>query len=236
MGIKLEWEKFAPLMGTWADKIEPLFPLLSPVYEELKEQGRRGKKIFPAWQNVFKAFEKTDINNLKAVVCGICPYHSMTKDKTIVADGLAMSCSNTMELQPSLEQWYSALQAEYPNEEIIKNPDLTYLAKEGVLLFNMALTVENLKALSHNELWQPFIKAVFEEIIGPTGVPVILLGKEAHIARKWCAPFQWVFPISHPASAAYSQTEWSSEGTLKKVEKIVRENNNYKLKWMTYEK
>src|SRR5689334_19491847 len=156
--MSLNKEKFIPLFGTWGDKLSPHFSLLEPVYEELKELSRREKKIYPAWENTFKAFEKTNVDEINAVVCGICPYHSSYKGE-IVADGLALSCSNTMELQPSLVKWYEGLEKEYKVKSD-RNPNLDFLAEQGILLFNMALTVQDRMALVHNELWRPFIKAV----------------------------------------------------------------------------
>jgi uracil-DNA glycosylase len=220
-------EKF----GTWAGKIQPLFPLLEPILEELQALSKRGKKIYPTSDQTFRAFQETDFNNLKAVVLGISPYHTCTKEKVVIADGIALSCSNTNKEQPSLEKWYDALQKEYPQEVIIRNTDLTYLCKEGILMLNIALTVEAMKPLSHNDLWQPFIKALFTDVISLTGVPIVLLGKEAKIADKWRNAFQWCFKVDHPASAAHSQTDWDSEGFFKNVAKIVKDNNGHDLKW-----
>lgn len=228
--MKLSKEKFEPLFGTWWSKIEPCFELLDPIYSELKMLSQRGKKIFPLCENTFKAFEYCDFSKLKLVVCGIGPYHTM-KDKKVVADGIALSCSNLGVEQPSLTKWYDALEKEYPNERVTRKTDLKFLCEQGVLMFNIGLTVEAMKPLSHNDLWKPFIKSVFENVIATSGVPVILLGKESHLAAKWLAPFQWHFEISHPASAAYNNSDWNSEGVFKKVQRIIKENYNEDLKW-----
>jgi len=98
-------------------------------------------------------------------------------------------------------------------------------------MYNFGLTVENQKALCHNELWEPFTKAFISEIIGPSGVPVILLGREVKKVEKWLYPFQYCFKIDHPASAAYSETDWDSEGVFKKTSQIIKANNNINIKW-----
>ena len=49
--------------------------------------------------------------------------------------------------------------------------------------------------------------------------------------EKWLYPFQYCFKIDHPASAAYSETDWDSEGVFKKVKGIVKENNNIDITW-----
>lgn len=227
----LDKEKFKPMFHeSWWEKIEPRFELLDPIYAEIKELSERGKSIFPAWQDVFRAFEYTDLRTLKAVVCGIGPYHTM-KNKEIVADGVALSCSKLGIEQPSLTKWYDAMEKEYPEEKVTRETDLKFLCEQGVFMFNLGLTVESMKPMSHNDLWKPFIKFIFEDIISITGVPVILLGKEAHVVEKWLAPFQWSFKISHPASAEYSGGEWDSEGVFKKVERIVFDNTKEKINW-----
>ena len=55
-----------------------------------------------------------------------------------------MSCSVTGYIQPSLKQLYSALEREYNQAPgtYSSTPDLSYLAEQGVLLLNAALTTE----------------------------------------------------------------------------------------------
>ena len=229
--MNLDFEKNKHLFGTWERVISPIFHLLNPIYEELQGLSKRGKKIFPHYEQTFRCFQETDYNNLRAVVVDLCPYHSMTKEKIIVADGIPLSCSNTNKEQPSLTKWYDALEREFSKETIIRDTNLSYLGKQGILMYNFALTVESMKASSHNKLWEPFTKSFIEEIISITGVPVILLGKEVHKVEKWLAPFQWCFKLDHPASAAYSETDWETNGTFEKVRRIVWDNNKEELKW-----
>jgi uracil DNA glycosylase len=229
--MNLNWEKNREKFGTWERVIAPIFPLLNPIYEELQALSKRGKKIFPESHNTFRVFQECDYNNLKCVVILLCPYHSMTREKVIVADGIPLSCSNTNKEQPSLTKWYDALEKEFPNETIIRDTSLSYLGKQGILMYNFGLTVESMKATSHNKLWEPFTKAFIEQVIAITGVPVILCGKEVHKVEKWLAPFQWCFKLDHPASAAYSESDWDTEGVFKNVQKIVWDNNKEELKW-----
>jgi uracil DNA glycosylase len=164
----------------------------------------------------------------------MCPYHTL-KSGNPVADGLLMGCRNTMELQPSLKQFYDAIEREvYEGLELnaYKDPDVTYLAKRGVLMLNAALTTEINKAGSHIELWEPFTKYLFEHVLTHSGAPVIFLGKDAAKYEKYSNPFTWSFKLSHPASASYKNTEWDSEGVFTKVNKIIKENNNFTIEWL----
>ena len=99
-------------------------------------------------------------------------------------------------------------------------------------MFNAALTTEINKAGSHIELWEPFTKYVFEEILATTGVPVIYLGKDAAKYQKYAPPFSYSFVVSHPASASYKNSEWDTEGVFGKVNKILQDNNNFQINWL----
>lgn len=165
---------------------------------------------------------------------GMCPYHTFYNGLP-VADGLLMGCSVTNKLQPSLEKFYEGLEDELHdglNLKYNKLADVSYLAKQGVLMFNAALTTEVNKAGSHIEIWEPFTKYVMEEILSVTGVPTIFLGKDAAKYEKYTNPFAWNFVLSHPASAAYKQSKWDTEGTFTKVNKILKDNNGYEIMWL----
>jgi uracil DNA glycosylase len=60
----------------------------------------------------------------------------------------------------------------------------------------------------------------------------VFLGKDAAVFHKYIGPFQWAFKLSHPAAAAYKGIEWDSEGVFKKVNKILKDNNNFVINWM----
>jgi uracil-DNA glycosylase len=233
----MKWEKFADQFHeSWHIKMKPFIESneCDAIYEFLKKEAKRGKKIAPLSSNVFRAFKETSLDDLKVVMIGMCPYHTM-KNSVAVADGLLMGCSITNALQPSLEQFYGALERELHsglNLKYIKTPDVSYLAKQGVLMLNAALTTEINKAGSHIALWEPFTKYLFEHVLDTSGVPFIFLGKDAAKYERYVPPFTWSFTLSHPASASYKNTDWDTEGVFGKVSQILKENNNYQIMWL----
>lgn len=232
----LNKESFKPLLGDWYQKIEPLFDngVMEGIYSILKEQSKEGKRIAPESADTFKCFTATPLSNLKVVLCGLCPFHS-EKDGVIVADGLAMSSSKTGIKQPSLVNFYEGLEKEFCEGmclEANKPASLSYLAEQGVLLFNAALTTEIGKAGSHNLLWKPFTQYIFEHIISLTGVPVVFLGKEAAEFSRYLAPMQWHFELSHPAAASYAGIQWDTKGTFRKVNKVIHDTNGHSIWWI----
>lgn len=235
---ELKWEIFADKLGSWAPKIKPFFDKggFDTIYSKLKEDGRRGKQIYPLPQNTFRAFRETPIESLRVVMMGMSPYH-MIKEGIVVADGLAMSCSSNGILQPSLKKFYEGLEQDFAEKgmdlNMIQTPDLSYLAKQGVLLLNAALTVEAGMARSHLELWHPFTKFLFEDVFAIEGCPIILLGKgDVWKFERYTAPLQWVFKIEHPAYAARQEEKWDTKKTFKQVDTILRCQNGIGIEWI----
>ena len=234
----MNWEKFKDQFHeSWHIKMKPFIEseACDNIYKFLKQESQRGKKIAPLSSNVYRCFLETPLDELKVVMVGMAPYHTL-KQGSPVADGLLMGCSTTGVLQPSLEKFYEAIEREnynglcaYCNKT---NADVSYLAHQGVLMFNASLTTEINKAGSHMDLWEPFTKYVFEEILAPTGAPVIFLGKDASKYAKYVPPFTWSFTTSHPASAAYKNSDWDSGEVFKMVNRVLKDNNNYHIEWL----
>lgn len=204
------------------------------LYAFLKSESRRGKKIAPFSSDTYRCFRETPLNEMKVVLLGMCPYHTLM-DGLPVADGLLMGCSVTGRLQPSLEQFYNALEQDLYNGLNLrahKHPDVSYLAQQGVLMLNAALTTEINKAGSHLKIWEPFIKHVFENAIAPSGVPVVFLGKEASKFKRYMAPLTWSFELSHPASASYKNVQWSSEKVFSKLNRMMIDEKKQLINWM----
>ena len=233
----MNWTNFEQQFHpSWHAKMRPFIESeqCDKIYAYLKAESKRGKKVAPLSMHVWRCFKETSLDDLKVVVMGMCPYHTFKNDLP-VADGLLMGCSITEQVQPSLSQFYGAMEKEFYdglNLSIIQNPDVSFIANQGVLMLNAALTTEMNKAGSHIEIWEPFIKYLFEEIINHLGIPIVFLGKEAGRYKKYTGIFTHVFEVSHPASASYKGTEWDTEGVFTKVNRLLEENNGFSVHWL----
>jgi len=179
----LNKDKFAKKLGTWFPHVECLFDngVMDDIYGALKEESKAGVTITPHSDNTFRAFKETPIDNLRVVMMGFCPYHSVVHGK-LVADGLLMSCSNHDNyLAPSLQQYYGAIEEEFKEGlclPCIQSGDLTFLANQGVLMFNSSLTTRVGEAGAHQEIWRPFtehLMGIFDKRV----VPIVFLGNDA---------------------------------------------------------
>lgn len=235
----MNFDKFKPYFHeSWHNKIKGFIESseCDKIYDFLKRESQRGKKIAPDARHTYRAFLETPLNDIKVVLLSYCPYHTFV-DRAPVADGLAFSCSITGKLQPSLDIFYGGLENdlyEGLNLNYQKNPDLSYLAKQGVLLLNSSLTVEMNKAGSHQEIWHNFTRYVIEECLAYTGIPIILIGKDAQMFERYMTPLThgYIFKIEHPAFAARNMAEWDTKGVFTKVSRIVKENNGFDIKWV----
>ena len=109
------------------------------------------KTIFPPRQNIFRALNLCDYEDVKVVILGQDPYHELHQ-----ANGLAFSVYPGVRIPPSLVNIYKELSDDVKTF-IPNNGDLTKWAKQGVLLLNNVLTVEQGKANSHAGIgWEIF--------------------------------------------------------------------------------
>jgi len=231
----MNWELFKDhFHKSWHEGMRPFIEseACDEIYKHLKERSKKGHKIAPSSSNVFRCFKETPLTDVKVVMMGMCPYHTAI-DGEYVADGLLMGCSITNKLQPSLTKFYEGVEKEVygMNLKHKKDPDVSYLANQGVLMMNAALTTEINKAGSHIAIWEPFIKYFFETFHLGTA-PIIFLGKDAAKYEKYTPPFTWTFTLSHPASAAYKSTDWDTEGVFTKVNKLIEGDKKAKINWL----
>lgn len=135
-------------------------PYMHALQKFLSAEQGQGKTIYPPADQVFTAFNLTPLNNVKVVILGQDPYHGPGQ-----AHGLSFSVpSSIKKLPPSLRNIYKELNADL-GLPIAATGDLTPWAKQGVLLLNAMLTVEQKKAGSHQKQgWESFTNKVIQLI------------------------------------------------------------------------
>ncbi len=235
----MNWEKFKDMFHpSWHRHMKKFIESeeCDAIYAHLKKESGRGKLIAPQSHNVFRAFKETGYDDLKVIFIGMCPYHT-AYNGVPVADGLMMGCSITNKLQPSLEQFYGGIERELYDGLALgadKPADVSYLAHQGVLMCNAALTTEINKAGSHIQLWEPFMKHLLGEVLEFTGAPIVFFGKEAAKYERYLTPFTYSYTVSHPASAAYKNGDWDSEGVFTKLNNHIKMSNNETIEWLKF--
>jgi len=133
-----------------------------------------GKKIFPAPANIFNAFNLCPFNEVQVVIIGQDPYHEPGQ-----AHGLCFSVPNGITIPPSLVNIYKEIESDLGRPSKT-NGDLSYWAKQGVLLLNSTLTVQAHLAASHaGRGWEEFTDSVIRALSKREGLVYMLWGSYA---------------------------------------------------------
>lgn len=203
------------------------------IFRQLKVSKQSGANIAPLPADVFKCFEKTDTNKLKCIICGLAPYNTFI-DKVPVANGLAFSSKQF--LQPSLQQMYGCWEDLAKGRfdiDMIQDPNLDYLAEQGVLLYNTSLTTTEGVPDAHKAIWSQFNEYFWTKVINEyfRGLPILFLGEVAKNTAKYLRPglHHSIF-ATHPASAAYQRIQWATDA-FKQIDEILKEQNKIPIKW-----
>lgn len=165
-------------MRTWKEMIghEKAEPYFQQILRQVQQQRDLGKIIYPPKADVFNAFRYTEFDQVKVVILGQDPYHGPNQ-----AHGLAFSVRPNVPPPPSLLNMYKELSQDIAGFQIPNHGYLVDWAKQGVLLLNTVLTVEQAKAHSHaNFGWETFTDHVIATLNDhTTGLVFLLWGSHA---------------------------------------------------------
>lgn len=125
----------------------------------LIDEIKNKKIIYPKPKEYFAAFEYTPVNEVRVVILGQDPYHGPGQ-----AHGLCFSVQKGVVPPPSLKNIFKEIHQDL-GLPIPQHGCLTKWAKQGVLLLNSVLTVQDGMAASHRDKgWERFTDRVIQEI------------------------------------------------------------------------
>lgn len=197
------------------------------VLEQKVEDAYKNSICYPAYENIFNAFNLTSVEDLKVVILGQDPYHEPNQ-----AHGLSFSvlCEK---LPPSLVNIYKEISSDL-GVEVKQDGNLDYLAKQGVLLLNTILTVEQGKALAHKSFgWEKFTDNVIK-YINTLDKPVvyILWGSNAISKKKMITnPKHFVITSVHPSPLSSYRGFFGSK-PFSKTNEFLKNNNIEEINWV----
>lgn len=185
------------------------------------------KTIYPKQNEVFNAFRYTDYDNVKVVIIGQDPYHGPNQ-----AEGLSFSVSNEVLKPPSLKNIFKELESDL-GIQFPKHNSLKPWAKEGVLLLNAVLTVEEHKPTSHKDKgWETFTDNVIR-IINNKEQPVVFIlwgqyakNKKALITNKK----HLIIESAHPSPFSAYNGFFGSK-PFSKTNEFLKKNNIKEIDW-----
>ena len=151
------------------------------------------KRICPDPNNVFKAFEVCPYDSCKVIFIGQDPYPQRG-----VATGILFgNKENSTILSPSLAVIRNTCISESEKFDIT----LESWCRQGILMINSALTVQQDIIGSHTLLWRPFMRDFLKRYsITEPGQIYVLFGRQAQSFKDCINPnLNDVIEVEHPA-------------------------------------
>ncbi len=141
------------------------------------ERVKQGAVVYPA--TVFRALELTAPSEVRVVILGQDPYHGPGQ-----AQGLAFSVFDGQKLPPSLRNMLKEVESDIGSPSQCARGDLSAWARQGVLLLNTSLTVEDGQPQSHaGRGWEALTDALLTHLAA-RGEPIVFVLWGAFAQRK----------------------------------------------------
>lgn len=134
-------------------------PYMQALKAFLQREKAAGKHIFPKGAEYFRALDLTPLDQVRVVILGQDPYHGAGQ-----AHGLCFSVQPGVRIPPSLVNIYKELQSDLGIPPA-RHGFLEHWARQGALLLNSVLTVEEARAASHQgQGWEQFTDSVIRAV------------------------------------------------------------------------
>ncbi len=200
--------------------------MLAHLSQQLQARKQAGAIIYPA--HPFRALEVLEPQDIKVVILGQDPYHGPNQ-----AQGLAFSVPDDLKRPPSLRNIFLEIERSHPQSNqvsaaanihsyrfepsrmgspaqgrldigpAIPGNDLSGWVRQGVLLLNTVLTVEDGLAASHAKLgWETVTDALISTTAADSAPKVFMLwGAHAQAKRELIAahPGHLILAANHPS-------------------------------------
>lgn len=192
--------QFDALPVAWRDVLAPFVAndAYTPLCRFVDAERAAGKTVYPA--DVFRALRLTSPDEVRVVILGQDPYHGDDRG-TPQAHGLAFSVPPGVRPPPSLRNIFKEIAANF-GHDIPKHGCLDSWARQGVLLLNTVLTVEQAAAASHAKRgWEACTDTLIRELARRhRGLVFMLWGAHAQAKRAlFDAGAHCVLESPHPS-------------------------------------
>lgn len=214
---------------TWFRALMPEFD--KPYFKSLSNfvrEERRSKTVFPPESKVYSWTHHHAIKDTRVVIIGQDPYHAPGQ-----AHGLSFSVQKGVRIPPSLVNIFKELENDIAGFKAPHSGDLTGWAKQGVLMLNTCLTVNQGQANSHqNKGWEKFTDAVITWISKHLAhkVVFILWGKPAQRKRDMIDKRHKVLMAAHPSPLS-AHNGFFGSSHFSQTNQFLKSQNLPEIKW-----
>ena len=195
--------------ASWKDQLAAEFAAdyMAELSQFLRDEKAAGKRIYPPNSEIFAAFDMTPFAKVKVVILGQDPYHGPGQ-----AHGLSFSVRPDITPPPSLANIYREMASDLGFSRPTHG-NLEAWARQGVLLLNTSLTVEDGKPGSHSgKGWERFTDSAIAALNGTLdNLVFILWGRKAQQkGAKIDRQCHLVIESAHPSPLAAHNGFWNS--------------------------
>lgn len=215
-------QKWIELYYETPERGDDFVQLRDDIYDGAYEQYT--PPIYPTREKVFAALELVAPEDVKAVIIGQDPYHTPGQ-----AQGLSFSLPDGAKTQPSMRNILKELKDDIGIERA--SQDLTGWAKQGVLLLNRSLTVEEGKPNGMTDLWVSVTDTLVDIIADlPQPIIFVLWGKNAQELDTIVAGRKPYLKSAHPSPFSAYRGFFGSK-PFSHINRYLEENGETLIDW-----
>ncbi len=203
--------------------------LTSPEYKLLENNvllAYEKSIVFPPQKDIFNALNLCPHDAVKVIIIGQDPYH-----KEGQAHGLSFSVSHDTKTPPSLKNILKELQDDIGESSTVNS--LMHWAKQGVLLLNSILTVEEGKPESHKDIgWELCTDYIIKKISDDKRHCVFILWG-SHAQKKSSlidSSRHLIIKTVHPSPLSAYRGFFGSK-PFSKTNEYLKKNNKQEIIW-----
>lgn len=225
----IDWRSWH-VASDWQALVEAFFtsPTGEHVLTRLQQRLDAGAVIYPPAP--LRMLALTELARVRVVILGQDPYHGVGQ-----GEGLAFSVADGVPIPPSLRNIRKELERDLGRPPQWRG-SLTSWAKQGVLLLNTVLTVEDGKPASHAGWgWEKLTQAILSACNRTSPKVVMLWGSHAQaLASSFDAQTHQLLYASHPSplSATKGKLPFIGCGHFGAANVWLAEKNQEKIDWL----
>ena len=157
--------KFGTIGSSWCDFMKSILEAtdIKKIEDKLSAEVDKNKNIFPYPDMLFSAFTYTSFDSVKVVIIGQDPYFKL-ESGVPQAMGLSFSVPTGIAVPSSLDNIYKNMMKYGHITSIPKHGNLQFLANQGCLFLNTALTVAENEKNGHSDIWKTFTDSIIMKL------------------------------------------------------------------------
>lgn len=184
--------------------------------------------VIPYQKDIFNAFKLCPLGSLKVVIVGKEPRTDSKPNGLAFADRDSSVFSDS-----SICKIHSCLEREYYENNFYLGFDfeLKHWARQGVLLLNRNLTVQECVPNSHKKQWNRFVSKVLNVINESNPATIFVLwGKQAQALEPSIKDHNYILKFDSPDNYIETNEEWNCSN-FKEADKILMDLNGETIEW-----